>query len=185
MRLSTAFRYEQSINNLQQRQQELSTAQTQLTSGKRVNAASDDPTAAARAERALASIARADADQRAVDASRNAMTLAESGLGNAIDLMRVWTDEAPQVIYLDPMFPHRDKAALVKKEMRLFRPLAGDDDDAPALLEAALALATHRVVVKRPRKAPTIAGVQPGYALEGKSSRFDIYPKKSLKARAD
>jgi flagellar hook-associated protein 3 FlgL len=88
MRLSTAFRYEQSINNLQQRQQELSTAQTQLTSGKRVNAASDDPTAAARAERALASIARADADQRAVDASRNAMTLAESGLGNAIDLMQ-------------------------------------------------------------------------------------------------
>jgi len=106
-------------------------------------------------------------------------------IGNAIELMRTWTDEAPQVIYLDPMFPHRDKTALVKKEMRLFRPLAGDDDDAPALLESALALATHRVVVKRPRKAPTIAGAQPGYGLEGKSSRFDIYPKKSLKARAD
>ena len=42
MRLSTAFRYEQSIANLQQRQQDLSTAQMQLTSGKRVNAASDD-----------------------------------------------------------------------------------------------------------------------------------------------
>lgn len=107
------------------------------------------------------------------------------GIGNAIELMSAWTDEAPQVIYLDPMFPHRDKAALVKKEMRLFRPLAGDDDDAPALLEAALALATHRVVVKRPRKAPTIAGVQPGYALEGKSSRFDVYPKKSLKTKTD
>jgi len=105
-------------------------------------------------------------------------------IGNAIELMQAWTGEAPQVIYLDPMFPHRDKAALVKKEMRLFRPLAGDDDDAPALLEAALALATHRVVVKRSRKAPTIAGTQPGYALEGKSNRFDIYPKKSLKARA-
>jgi 16S rRNA (guanine1516-N2)-methyltransferase len=52
------------------------------------------------------------------------------------------------------------------------------------LLGVALALATHRVVVKRPRKAPAIAGTQPGYALEGKSSRFDIYPKKSLKARA-
>ena len=88
MRLSTAFRYEQSIANLQQRQQDLSTAQMQLTSSKRVNAASDDPTAAARAERALASIARADADQRAVAASRNAMTLAESGLGNAVDLMQ-------------------------------------------------------------------------------------------------
>ena len=103
--------------------------------------------------------------------------------GNAIELLSAWNDEEPQVIYLDPMFPHRDKSALVKKEMRLFRPLAGDDDDAPALLDAALALATHRVVVKRPRKAPTIAGKPPGYALEGKSSRFDIYPMKSLKAR--
>ena len=101
--------------------------------------------------------------------------------GNAIELLGAWESEAPQVIYLDPMFPHRDKSALVKKEMRLFRPLAGDDDDAPALLDAALALATHRVVVKRPRKAPSIAGQLPGYALEGKSSRFDIYPKKSLK----
>jgi 16S rRNA (guanine1516-N2)-methyltransferase len=103
--------------------------------------------------------------------------------GNAIDLMRAWQGEPPQVIYLDPMFPHRDKSASVKKEMRLFRPLVGDDDDAPALLEAALALATHRVVVKRSRKAPAIAGVQPGYVLEGNASRFDIYPKKALKAK--
>lgn len=87
----------------------------------------------------------------------------------------------PQVIYLDPMFPHREKSALVKKEMRLFRPLVGDDDDAPGLLEAALALATHRVVVKRPRKAPALAGARPGYTLEGQSSRYDIYPKQSLK----
>lgn len=104
--------------------------------------------------------------------------------GNAIDLLRDWAGEPPQVIYLDPMFPHRDKSAKVKKEMRLFRPLAGNDDDAPALLAAALRLATHRVVVKRPRKAPAIAGEQPGYVLEGKSSRFDIYPKKTLKTKA-
>ena len=101
--------------------------------------------------------------------------------GNAIELFSAWDGEAPQVIYLDPMFPHRDKSALVKKEMRLFRPLTGDDDDAPALLEAALALASHRVVVKRARKAPAILGPAPGYVLEGKSSRFDIYPKKSLR----
>jgi len=105
--------------------------------------------------------------------------------GDAIEAMRAWAGEAPQVIYLDPMFPHRDKSAQVKKEMRLFRPLAGADDDAPALLAAALALATHRVVVKRPRKAPAIAGAAPGYALEGNSSRFDIYPKKSLKATGE
>ncbi|MDF3935246.1 class I SAM-dependent methyltransferase [Pseudomonas citronellolis] len=101
--------------------------------------------------------------------------------GNAIALMGAWQGEAPQVIYLDPMFPHRDKSALVKKEMRLFRPLVGDDMDAPALLQAALALASHRVVVKRPRKAPIIDGAKPSYSLEGKSSRYDIYPLKSLK----
>ena len=100
--------------------------------------------------------------------------------GNAIELMSAWQGEPPQVIYLDPMFPHRDKSALVKKEMRLFRPFVGDDQDAPALLAAALALASHRVVVKRPRKAPCIEGAKPGYALEGKSSRYDIYPKKKL-----
>lgn len=103
--------------------------------------------------------------------------------GDAIALMRAWPGEAPQVIYLDPMFPHRDKSALVKKEMRVFRPLVGDDDDAPELLAAALALASHRVVVKRPRKAPAVAGPQPGYALEGKSSRFDVYPRKALKGK--
>ena len=102
--------------------------------------------------------------------------------GNAMELLSAWSDEAPQVIYLDPMFPHRDKSALVKKEMRLFRPLVGDDLDAPALLAAALALASHRVVVKRPRKAPCIEGAKPSYVLEGKSSRYDIYAKKALKA---
>lgn len=102
-------------------------------------------------------------------------------VGNAIEQMRAWQGEAPQVIYLDPMFPHRDKSALVKKEMRVFRPLVGDDLDAPALLAAALELASHRVVVKRPRKAPIIEGPKPSHSLEGKSSRYDIYPKKALK----
>ena len=101
--------------------------------------------------------------------------------GNAIEVMTHWEGEPPQVIYLDPMFPHRDKSALVKKEMRVFRPLVGDDLDAPALLAAALALASHRVVVKRPRKAPCIDGPKPSLGLEGKSSRYDIYPKKALK----
>lgn len=100
--------------------------------------------------------------------------------GNAIAAMMGWSETPPQVIYLDPMFPHRDKSALVKKEMRLFRPLVGDDDDAPELLAAALGLASHRVVVKRPRKAPAIAGSKPGYSLDGKSSRYDIYPLKKL-----
>jgi 16S rRNA (guanine1516-N2)-methyltransferase len=119
--------------------------------------------------------ARGDAEVGAIVAR---MHLLE---GNSIQVMSEWPGDPPQVIYLDPMFPHREKSALVKKEMRLFRPLVGDDMDAPALLAAALALATHRVVVKRPRKAPCIDGPKPSHALEGKSSRYDIYPKKALK----
>lgn len=91
------------------------------------------------------------------------------------------TGFAAQVIHLDPMFPHRDKSALVKKEMRVFRELAGDDDDAPRLLEAALDVATHRVAVKRPRKAPPIAGPRPAHVIETKTSRYDIYVHRSLR----
>ncbi|HSH48361.1 MAG TPA: class I SAM-dependent methyltransferase [Halomonas sp.] len=87
---------------------------------------------------------------------------------------------SPQVIHLDPMFPHRHKSALVKKEMRIFRELAGDDKDAPRLLEAALDVATHRVVVKRPRQAPPLAGPAPRHALQGKTSRYDLYVHRSL-----
>ncbi len=90
------------------------------------------------------------------------------------------SDVLPMVIHLDPMFPHRDKSALVKKEMRLFRTLAGDDIDAPRLLEAALDLATHRVAVKRPRKAPPIEGPAPRHVIEGKTSRYDLYVHRAL-----
>lgn len=86
----------------------------------------------------------------------------------------------PQVVYLDPMFPHRDKSALVKKEMLVFRDVVGADEDADALLAVALEAAVCRVVVKRPRKAPYLMQRTPSYQLEGKSSRFDIYALKKL-----
>jgi flagellar hook-associated protein 3 FlgL len=88
MRITTANQYDSAIETLQRRQREMSDAQTQLTSGQRVNRASDDPTAAARAERALATEARTVASQRAVDASRNAMTLAESALADGGELLQ-------------------------------------------------------------------------------------------------
>ncbi|XKG39376.1 class I SAM-dependent methyltransferase [Marinobacter sp.] len=88
--------------------------------------------------------------------------------------------EIADVIYLDPMFPHRDKSALVKKEMRVFRHLVGDDEDAPALLAAALEHAAYRVVVKRPRKAPVLGDREPATRVEGKTSRYDIYPIRAL-----
>ncbi|KAA5966101.1 16S rRNA (guanine(1516)-N(2))-methyltransferase RsmJ [Pantoea sp. M_9] len=83
---------------------------------------------------------------------------------------------APDVVYLDPMYPHRQKSAMVKKEMRVFQSLVGADEDADALLEPARRLAKKRIVVKRPDYAPLLAGVVTQSAVVTKSHRFDIYP---------
>jgi len=83
MRIATANSFDTGIDTLSRRQSELSGLQEQMTSGKRVARASDDPAAAARAERAMASVGRSETSQRAVDASRVLMTQAESTLGDA------------------------------------------------------------------------------------------------------
>lgn len=88
MRIATANANDAALNALMTRQTNLAESQQQLTTGKRVNRASDDPAAAARAERALAAEARSTANLRAVAASDNAMTLAESALGDAGDLLQ-------------------------------------------------------------------------------------------------
>ncbi len=87
MRITTASSYATTINNLQLRQQDLSDAQTRLSSGKRVLKASDDPAAAARAERALAAESRSDASQRSVEASKVLVGQTESALGDANELL--------------------------------------------------------------------------------------------------
>lgn len=84
------------------------------------------------------------------------------------------------VVYLDPMFPPKQKSAQVKKEMAAFHSVVGYDQDEAQLLEAALGFAQYRVVVKRPRLAPSIPGPQPNSSYMGKSSRFDIYGLKRL-----
>ena len=81
----------------------------------------------------------------------------------------------PDVVYLDPMFPHRQKSALVKKEMRVFQSLVGADLDADVLLPAALAVAGKRVVVKRPDYAGYLNEMTPSMSIETKSNRFDVY----------
>ena len=88
MRVSTANAFDTGIDALSKRQTDLQNLQEQMTTGKRVAKASDDPAAAARAERALASIDRTTTSQRAVDASKVAMTQVESSLGSAGELMQ-------------------------------------------------------------------------------------------------
>jgi len=87
MRIATLNSFERGLSTLQKRQSDLTGMQEQLTSGKRVARASDDPAAAARAERAMATQLRSTADQRALDASRGAMLQAESALGDAGELL--------------------------------------------------------------------------------------------------
>ncbi|KAF1044620.1 flagellar hook-associated protein FlgL [Xylophilus sp.] len=76
------------IRNLTARYASLTQLQENLTSGKRVLRPSDDPTAAAQAERAITRIARVQADQRALDNQRNTMALTESTLKNSVDLLQ-------------------------------------------------------------------------------------------------
>lgn len=101
--------------------------------------------------------------------------------GNFIELAKDGNFEAFDVVYLDPMFPARKKSALVKKEMQIFHKVIGADTDADSLLAPALAVATFRVVVKRPISAPFLAGEAPSMQLKGKSSRFDVYINRSFR----
>jgi len=88
MRLGTANTYDTTLNNLMKRQVELSSQQEKLSSGKKINRASDDPTGAAQAERSLTRNTRIETEERALVLQRNAITLAESTLGDTTALMQ-------------------------------------------------------------------------------------------------
>lgn len=107
--------------------------------------------------------------------------------------------EAPDVCYLDPMFPPRTKSAAVKKNMQILHGLFHTNEELDndnerwqqeqELLNAALALAKSRVVVKRPVNAPPLGTSTdvpydmsvplPSFELKGSINRFDIYMKSS------
>ena len=87
------------------------------------------------------------------------------------------------VVYLDPLFPGREARATSAVSLRWLRTVAawsraeeGDPGDDRALLEAARACAERRVVVKRGRSDPFLAGVEPSGSLVGRTTRYDLYP---------
>lgn len=87
-RLASANSYDNALRNLQARQTSLANLQENLTSGKKVVVASDDPTAAAQAERSMTRIARIAADQRALESQKNSITAAEGTLGDITDALQ-------------------------------------------------------------------------------------------------
>ena len=91
--------------------------------------------------------------------------------------------ERAEVVYLDPMFPHRQKSAAVAREAQVLQALAAappSDAEAAQLLAVALEVAVYRVVVKRPLKAPPLPGPPPTASIKGSVIRYDLYGKRKL-----
>ncbi len=88
MRIGTANVYDNALDQLYKRQGDMLKQQEQLSSGLRVNRASDDPIAAAKAERVLVRLGRIETDQRALETQRSALSSAEAGLGEALGRMQ-------------------------------------------------------------------------------------------------
>jgi flagellar hook-associated protein 3 FlgL len=89
-RLGTANTYDSALRNISQRQSALSSVQENLTSGKRVVRASDDPNSAAQAERALTRLSRIVTDQRALASQTNSIAMAESTLGDVTNVLKTF-----------------------------------------------------------------------------------------------
>jgi 16S rRNA (guanine1516-N2)-methyltransferase len=79
----------------------------------------------------------------------------------------------PDVIYIDPMHPERNKSALVKKDMQALQQMIGVDNDALELIQLAVTRVKQRVVVKWPQKSKALLATHT--CIAGKTVRFDIY----------
>ena len=108
------------------------------------------------------------------------------------DACTVLSDRQADVIYLDPMYPHRGrKKADSKKGMQILQTLLGPSDDelSANLLHAATNSIANRVVVKRPKGADALESTQPfegqRFVIESPNTRYDIYQKGGLGSSAN
>ena len=94
--------------------------------------------------------------------------------GDSVQGMRS-LDYKPDIVLLDPMFPARQKSALIKKKFQLIQRLESPCSTEMDLLEAAMAADPKRIVIKRPLKGPYLAEKKPSYSLDGKAIRYDCF----------
>jgi flagellar hook-associated protein 3 FlgL len=87
-RLGSANTYDNAVRNISNRQSTMADLMEKNTAGKKVVRASDDPTGAAQAERALTRMSRIATDQRALESQRNSITMAEGTLGDVTDALQ-------------------------------------------------------------------------------------------------
>lgn len=82
------------------------------------------------------------------------------------------------VIYLDPMYPDKNKSSLVKKDMQFLQKIVVEIENNDVILfRQAQQLAKKKVVVKRPNYADHIDYKKPSYMIKSKKHRFDVYVK--------
>ncbi len=107
--------------------------------------------------------------------SQQSLTMALSLLNRDTKdyLSTLATIDFPDVIYIDPMHPLRQKSALVKKDMQALQQIIGEDQDVRGLIELAMTRTRHRVVVKWPQRLEPL--LPPHASINGKTVRFDIY----------
>ena len=79
------------------------------------------------------------------------------------------------VIYLDPMFPRRQKSGLINKKLQLIQKLEPPCSGEKELFDAAIKAGPSRIIVKRPLKSVYLDGREPSYILKGKAIRYDCY----------
>lgn len=79
----------------------------------------------------------------------------------------------PDLIYLDPMFPSKQKNALTQKKLQMFQQLEMPCMDEKSLLESAISVSPKKIIIKRPLKGPFLSDVKPNYSISGKAVRYD------------
>ena len=94
--------------------------------------------------------------------------------GNSVEGMSKLLDPV-DVIYLDPMFPARQKSSLINKKLQLIQKLEPPCSAETDLFDAAIAAGPFKIIVKRPLKSEYLAGRKPSYTLNGKAIRYDCY----------
>ena len=65
------------------------------------------------------------------------------------------------VIYLDPMFPARQKSSLINKKLQLIQKLEPPCSEETDLFDAAISASPSKIIVKRPLKSEFLAGRKP------------------------
>ncbi len=94
--------------------------------------------------------------------------------GDSVEYMRL-QGEKVDLVYLDPMFPERQKSGLINKKLQLIQKLEPPCSAEADLFDAAISAHPSKIIVKRPLKSPTLAGRTPSYTLNGKAIRYDCY----------